>query len=436
MIKPISFCIPTAKNEKEYITLLLNSLIKNTNIETHEIIIFVDSDNQNTTEFLIEKQKTLPNLKLIVNNYPYQTGTQINSSIMFNHAKHDIVCYLQSDMVVGKDLDIHISNNINDNRILSLTRIEPPLHPESEEKITMDLGISPEKFNSDKFNTVVDSIQSDNRDLLIDSYFAPFAIFKKTWFDLLNGFDTQFRCSREDSDLMVRAKLNNIELVQSWDAIVYHFTCVSSRGNNWYQNTEHVQYKNMLQQKADLQELIRFIRKWGKFDHKIDYFYEVSLYMDLDEYCDINVLLNIEPYFSKIYLNNSEIVDYLISTLRFTDSYTSNLRRGYTPEYWKSVTDNFNVFDFSSKILFINDIRDIDNKISISCKYSDFNKSFKDSINIIQSIQDTIHQTEIGKYEYGIFDLTIDNKINSIDNKKRVPVDLQKVIKSYKFEIL
>ena len=129
-------------------------------------------------------------------------------------------------------------------------------------------------------------------------------------------------------------------------------------------------------------------------------------------------------------------MDYLISTLRFTDSYTSNLRRGYTSEYWKSVTHNFNVFDFSSKILFVNDIRDIDNKISISCKYSDLNKSFKDSITIMQSIQDTIHQTEVGEYEYGIFDLTINNKINIIDNKKEVPVDLQKVIESYKFKIL
>jgi hypothetical protein len=48
MIKPITFCIPTANNEKDYTILLLESLKNNTQIENHEILIFVDSDNQNT----------------------------------------------------------------------------------------------------------------------------------------------------------------------------------------------------------------------------------------------------------------------------------------------------------------------------------------------------------------------------------------------------
>ena len=43
-MKPISFCINTSRNEREYLLLLLNSLKENTQIENHEVLIFIDSD--------------------------------------------------------------------------------------------------------------------------------------------------------------------------------------------------------------------------------------------------------------------------------------------------------------------------------------------------------------------------------------------------------
>ena len=49
-MKKISFCINTAKNELNHIKLLFDSLKYNLKDKTHEIIVFVDSDNQNTTE--------------------------------------------------------------------------------------------------------------------------------------------------------------------------------------------------------------------------------------------------------------------------------------------------------------------------------------------------------------------------------------------------
>jgi len=63
-MKSITFCISSAKNEKEYTTLLLNSLKKNTQIENHEILIFLDSDNQNSYECFFQFQSTMPNLKI------------------------------------------------------------------------------------------------------------------------------------------------------------------------------------------------------------------------------------------------------------------------------------------------------------------------------------------------------------------------------------
>ena len=143
----ISFCIATAKNEKEYVLLLLRSLRDNTDITKHEIVIFIDSDNQNTYEALLQEQQNMPNIKICKNPYDHPIGSQRNVSVLFNAAKNDIVCYLQSDMVVGKDIDKYISENmISEDIVLTCARIEPPLHPPGSEKMIIDLGVTPEKL--------------------------------------------------------------------------------------------------------------------------------------------------------------------------------------------------------------------------------------------------------------------------------------------------
>jgi glycosyltransferase involved in cell wall biosynthesis len=54
-MKKISFCINTAKNELNHIKLLFNSLQQNLKNKNHEIIVFIDSDNQGTSDWLIKK---------------------------------------------------------------------------------------------------------------------------------------------------------------------------------------------------------------------------------------------------------------------------------------------------------------------------------------------------------------------------------------------
>lgn len=429
MIKPITFCIPTANNEKDYTLLLLDSLKKNTQIENHEILIFVDSDNQSTYEELIEKKSEFPNMKIYRNETGYPFGSQRNVSIMFDAAKNDIVCYLQSDMVVGKDLDEHISNDLKDvNSILSFTRIEPPLHPSSPEKIVENIGITPDEFDYDKFEKIVNRIQNENKPILNDTYFAPFALFKKTWFDVIEGFDTQFRCSREDSDFMVRCNLNGIKLIQSWKTIVYHFTCVSSRGKDWYKNDDDSKYKNELQKNADIQEVFRFIRKWGKFGHKIDWVYDVSCFIEMDSFIDMNVLLSIEPYISKIYFNDKSVVDYMIKTLDFNSYYYSNLRWKYTKDYWDSVSHKFNTRDFKNKIKYSEGLNITDDNV-IYCKHSNLVKSFDSYSNVFFNIQEMIHNTDEGMYEYDDMKLHINRKTNKINNLKTINPNWDYLIK-------
>ena len=147
-MKKISFCIPTAVNEKNYISLLLDSMEKNFDSLEHEVIIFVDSDNQSTFKFLKERNNKFKNIRIIKNKWPIPMGYQMNTNLMFHLAKHDIVSVIQSDMVVGKSYDKEILRHLKDeNTIVSATRVEPSLHPPSPEKYTQDFGLNPEEFD-------------------------------------------------------------------------------------------------------------------------------------------------------------------------------------------------------------------------------------------------------------------------------------------------
>ena len=421
-MKPISFCINTSRNEREYLLLLLNSLRENTQIENHEVLVFIDSDNQNTYGALTEYKNYIPSLK-ICKNTKCPLGHQRNSAILFNEAKNDIICYLQSDMVVGLNFDEHIIKNLTDeNTILSCARIEPPIHPESPEKITKNFGLDPEEFNYEEFKSYVKELQNENRPNM-DGHFAPFAVYKKTWFDKLGSFDTQFRCSREDSDTIIRMHLLGLNLIQSWNACVYHFTCVSSRGTGWYKNDDEAKHKNDLQAKADEQELKRFFRKWGYFGHMPKPVYDITFNIELDRFANMEALRAIEPYCATMYLNDWNVVKQLRSRLEFESYYYSNLRWQYTDEYWENNKQFFFLNDFNERIKYTHEVQ---GDTIISFKFSDLIKDFNNNQNILSNIQDLIHQTDIGKYEYGIFEFEIFKK-NDLQ-KTKAKFDYKKVL--------
>ena len=271
-MKPISFCINTSRNERKYIELLLQSLLNGIDINTHEIIIFVDSDNENTTEMLIEQKTLFPDLKIVKNNGD-PVGYASNSNWMFKKAKYEITSYIQSDMAVCLEYDKKILSQLKDNIILSSTRCEPPLHSLHSNNITFveNFGMVPSEFNYEKFLKF--SEFSKNKDKLTNYFFAPFSMYKKVWNDI-GGYDVKYKKSREDSDIALRFCLNKTNLVQTWDAIVYHFTCTSSR--QWALPENRNKNINIDNDKIELE---RFINKWGFFIHPTS-FNDVAPYLE------------------------------------------------------------------------------------------------------------------------------------------------------------
>lgn len=439
-MKPITFCIASANNEREYTHLLLRSLQQNTDISKHEILIFIDSDNQNTYESLMEKKSELPNMRIYRNTSGFPIGSQRNVSLMFGAAKNDIVCYLQSDMVVGKDFDKHISENMEDEKtVLSCARIEPPLHPPGPEKIVKDFGITPEEFKWNDFNQFVAELQSENRPNMI-GHFAPFAIYKRIYFDVMGGFDTQFRCSREDSDFIIRLEQNGLTAIQSWNACVYHFTCVSSRGKDWYKQDDfEARYKNVLQQHADSEELKRFIRKWGFFGHHPRPVYDIGLFIDMDKFVDIQLLEYVEPYFTNVYINDKMVARQLKETAKFKSHYYANLRWKYSHEHWESKSHLFTSVDFEKRIQYSKDATSIQNDTVISIPFSDLVQGLNDQNSDIRSVIENAHSIvdayEVGVYEVGGMKIEIHKKNDSSDSYKRANI-IDNIMNDGVFEFL
>jgi len=406
-LDPISFCINTAVNELDNLKLLFRSLKDNLRYKGHEIIVFIDSDNEGTYDWLLTQKTEFENLKVLKNLLPIPYGYQRNINEMFKFASYDIVSYLQSDMIISKDYDYYISKHIKPKMVLSSTRIEPPLHGPGPEKHTVDFGLYPEQFNYDKFQEFCDEYREDKT---TNYFFAPFTIYKDVW-NNIGGHDTQFRRSREDSDVLNRLILAGNKIVQTWEALVYHFTCTSSRGKDWFnpQNTQ-AQERAKLQQQADQIEIKKFIKKWGMFSHgqPVDYFYKINALVNVDE-DNINKLETVESYFDKVYISDPSIINNLPDLHICANKLLNVSDKSW--EQYSYMCNNHNLRNYSTDIP--------QGDILISFNLSNVNQNTFN--NFILNLQHIIHQTEDkGTFEYEGFKIQINKKINSIKEKIKV----------------
>lgn len=409
-MKKISFCINTARNELNHVKLLLKSLELNLSTKDHEILIFIDSDNQGTFEWLLTQKSIFPNLKVLKNILPIPYGYQRNINELFLQASNDIVSYLQSDMVVCKDYDLELLKYIEPNTILCSTRIEPPLHGNSGEKITYDFGLDATKFDMESFIVYA---ESQKQDKITEYFFAPFTLYKDVWLSI-GGHDTMFRRSREDSDILTRLVLNNVKITQTWRALVYHFTCTSSRGLDWYNKQNNkAQERAELQQVADNIEMGRFITKWGKFNHSLSKpkLYSIAAYITGTNLNLANFSV-IQSHFHNVYVDDISIID-LMQEWYDRSQQPANHLLNVSAEDWEKHQYMFNKLDASARIKPINQFEKADILIKFDMNtitqelYQEFIHNIQD---IIENVEDT------GDFEYGPFYITINQKVDNTSN--------------------
>jgi glycosyltransferase involved in cell wall biosynthesis len=260
----ISFIQPSRNNLK-YLKWSYNSIRKNQGNHIVEICVADDASTDGTWEWCLEMMDKDPHFKAILND----TGKRLGHTILYDRlvnevATKDIAMIYHADMYLCPEALNAIEKYINDKTIVSLTRIEPPLHPRGPEKILQDFGVEPEEFNEDGLFAFLQSTDSEREVKTTEGIFAPWAFYRKD-FQEIGGHDPLYAPqSKEDSDIFNRFQLNGVKFIQTWEGCVYHMTCRGSRRNTADKATSIYQDSpEWLAQ--NVRSTRNFVRKWGHF---------------------------------------------------------------------------------------------------------------------------------------------------------------------------
>ena len=251
----ITFCIPSKSNLR-YLKTCIPSIRENASRNDHNIIVFVDSDEDGTVKWL-EQVKDEYNLTYYVNPNLGKSLFGIGKAYDYciEHSNTDIFMIFHADMMLGKDADLKAYMNLNPKTVVCSTRIEPPIHPNAGEKILLDFGMWPEEWKKDEFNKYVDTQLNETK--ITNGIFAPWMMYKSEYLDILGGHDPILHSCREDSDLFNRMSLAGFEFIQPWNSLVYHLT---GRGAGSFDGDpeRHKKWQEDMNKST-----LAFIKKWG-----------------------------------------------------------------------------------------------------------------------------------------------------------------------------
>jgi glycosyltransferase involved in cell wall biosynthesis len=255
-MEKITFCIPSKSNLR-YLKTCIPSIRKNAYRKDHDIIIFVDSDEDGTVEWLKEV-KDQYNIQYYVNPKLGEElyGIGMAYDLCIEKSTTDIFMIFHADMMLGKNADIKAYNHLKPKTVVCSTRIEPPLHPNGGEKILLDFGMYPEEFKEEEFDNYVESQLKETK--TTEGIFAPWMMYKSEFLEILGGHDPRMHSCREDSDLFNRMSLAGFKFIQPWNSLVYHLT---GRGAGSFDGDpeRHKQWQEDMNVST-----LEFIRKWGQ----------------------------------------------------------------------------------------------------------------------------------------------------------------------------
>ena len=377
----ITYCIPT-KNNLRYLKNSINSIRENSSNE-YDIVVFVDADNDGTIDWLDENK-----IRYAINETNEPKGIAYGYNRCIEMAETPIVCMFHADMYMGRGFDIGILKYLKPLSVVSGTRIEPPLHPSGLEKIVKDFGMYPEDFKKESFDSYVSDMIEHSNGKTTKGIFAPWAIYKED-ITSIGMHDESFHSYHEDSDIFNRFILNEYDIIQSWEAYVYHLTC---RGGQFQDGIEKVT-TDPLFHKMKQNAFRNYIRKWGHFVKNDEYQYPI-----LPHKYNIGITLLNPTY---------EIFNFLEP---WTSNINVNLPNHQLDMYVQLEQPNTTV-NLSEKInntLIQNDI-----EVEI-----DANKMTNESVNFIVDLSAILdaNDLQIGEYQFDIFKIKV-NRINHLEHK-------------------
>ena len=376
----ITFVIPSRDN-LDFLKLSYRSIKKLQG--DHDILILDDASIDGTSEWI----ESLEDESVI--HYRNPGPNRIGIVGMFDKgiemARTDIIFAFHADMVACHGLDTHILKHLQPGTVVCATRIEPPLHPPGPEKITLDCGSEAETFDEDKLNHQLEmEYEIVYKDKITEGIFAPWCMYRSDYL-AIGGHDELFAPqSKEDSDLFNRFVLNGYQVIQSWEALVYHFTSRGSRFNKHHggapgKDSQEWQY-------TTTKNARNFIRKWGHFvkhdelmkpiiPHKYNIGFRVIN-------CTLQILEAIEPWCDTVYVADGQI--------------------SMVEEYIRKEQPNTK-FNLRGRIRSLNELSQ--NDITLTFRADQLNNN---NINILTNLSDIITDSgEVGEFTLDIFNIEI-----------------------------
>ena len=371
--------IQPSRNNLKYLQWSYNSVRKNAGPEV-EICVADDFSNDGTWEWCQDKMAADPNFKAIRNEGPTRVGHTILYDKLINEvATKDIVGIWHADMYMTPGTVEKIVEAVKPGAVVSLTRIEPPLHPPGPEKVVMDFKTEPEDFNEEEFLKWYEGYQFTARGKTTEGIFAPWFLLKED-FQVVEGHDPLYAPqSKEDSDIFNRFLLNDYSFVQLWDAAVYHMTC---RGSRFNPTLTEVGKNSSEWELQNIRSTRNFIRKWGHFVRhdplmkpivppKYDIAFRVTN-------CDLQALQGLEPWCSVI-SSDASYADWIKEEQKNTKF---DMLKRVKP--WNAALDNEVVVEF------------------------DASKINQQSFGLIQQLPEILEESgEVGEFELDIFRIKI-----------------------------
>jgi len=255
--------IQPGRNNLKYLKWAYDATRKNQGNHEVEICVADDASTDGTWDWCLEMMDKDPLFKAHRNEGPDRLGHTILYDTLVNEvATNDIAMIYHADMYLAPGALDAIEREIEEKTIVSLTRIEPPLHPDGPEKILWNGGVEPEEFLEEEFLRQLPSMKDPSK--VTEGIFAPWAFYRKD-FQEIGGHDPLYAPqSKEDSDIFNRFQLNGVKFKQVWDGFVYHMTSRGSRRNT-LDKAKNI-YEDSPEWLAQNQRSTRnFIRKWGHF---------------------------------------------------------------------------------------------------------------------------------------------------------------------------
>ena len=391
MDKVISFIQPS-RNNLRYLKWSYNSIRKNLGYR-HEICWADDFSDDGTWEWMQEIAEKDKNVRIIRNSGPDRLGHTILYDRLVELATSDIIMIWHADMYACPNMDTEILKHLERGKVVSATRIEPPLHPDGPEKILKDFGIETEEFDEQGLLNFVSDFVGTREDETTEGIFAPWAMYKDD-FLTIGGHDPLYAPqSKEDSDIFNRFVLAGYDLIQTWKGLVYHMTCRGSRfkdgalrnpaGQVFMKGRESSEWLAQ-----NLRSTRNFIRKWGhmvKHDELMHPIIPPKFNIGfVVENCSTDMLKELEPWCSDIY------GDWLG-------------HKGYGVNKYIKEEQKDTQFDLSKKI----HSDRIKTKNDVIVKF-DCNELNQDNFQIIANLSEILQESgDVGEMELGIFKLNI-----------------------------